>query len=202
MEKTQQALSVTLCILVLISGVYFAYTSLERLMYPTPIWFSVKYLCILILTALAKLGMHFVYKLMNRKAESEIVKIMAYDCILDFFITTVTVISLAVSSLGTFALDAICGLFISGAIIIGAGKLLREHLRKLLGHIPTEKAERIEEIFLKNGIDTEAVSITFIYGEKLTGYVSLADEKDIQKAESLYEEIKSETEITLKTVNN
>ncbi len=201
-KKAEELLSLMLCISVLISGVYFGYNSLERLMYPTPIWFSMKYLYILIATALAKLGMHFVYRLMNKKARSEVVRIMSYDCILDFFITSVTVVSLIASSKGTFSVDAFCGIFISAVIIFGAVKMLISHLKKLVGYVPAENREEIERIFSENGIDSEELDIAFSYENDIAGYISYENSETEKKAELLYEEIKKATDINLKTVKN
>lgn len=201
-RKTEELLSLVLSILVLFSGAYFAYTSLERLIYPTPVWFSMKYLYILIATALFKLVMFFVYRFMNRKIGSSTVKVMTYDCLLDFLITAVTVVSLAVSARGTFSFDALCGLGISAVIITGAVKMLADKLRRASGYVSAEKRELIEELFKNQGIEKQDIEIIFIYQEAVTGYISFTDSSVREKAELLYDTVKQETGIILKTVIN
>lgn len=202
MRRAEELLSLALSVLVLISGAYFAYTSLERLMYPTPIWFSMKYLSVLIATALFKLIMFFVYRLMNKRAQSQTVKVMTWDCMLDFCITAVTVVSLAISARGSFSFDALCGLAISAVIITGAFRMLADKLRRLSGYVSAEKREVIEAFFSEHGIDSAKVQIIFIYEEELTGYISFGDEASREKAEALYEAVRQQTDITLKTVIN
>ncbi|MBR5826653.1 MAG: cation transporter [Clostridia bacterium] len=199
-RKTEELLSLILSTLVFISGIYFAYTSLERLIYPTPIWFSMKYLYLLMGTALFKLIMFLVYRRANRRLDSQVVKIMSVDCILDFFITAVTIISLFVSARGSFSLDAFCGLFISTVIIISAVKGLFDFIRRVIGYVPAEKRERLGEILSEGGIDLSRTDVFFAYESEVTGYISFENSHEREKAELLYGRIKEETEITLKTV--
>jgi len=199
-KKAESLLTLVLSTLVFISGAYFAYTSLERLIYPTPIWFSMKYLYLLGATALFKLVMFLVYRTVNKKLSSQVVRIVAYDCILDFFITAVSIISLWVSAKGSFSLDAFCGLFISTVIIVGAVKVLLEYIRKAVGYVPAEKRERLGEILSESGVDLSLTDVFFEYGDGLTGYISFEDSSLKEKAELLYDKIREETDISLKTV--
>lgn len=201
-RKTEDLLSLILSTLVFISGIYFAYTSLERLIYPTPIWFSMKYLYLLLGTALFKLVMFLVYRSANRSLDSQLVKIMSFDCILDFFITAVTIISLLVSAKGSFSLDAFCGLFISTVILISAIKGLSDFIRRVIGYVPADKRERLAEILSEGGVDPERTDVFFAYEKSITGYISFENSLEREKAELLYEKIREETEITLKTVIN
>lgn len=199
-KRTEELLSLVLGTLVFISGAYFAYTSLERLIYPTPIWFSMKYLYLLAGTALFKLVMFLVYRSANKRLDSQVLKIMSFDCILDFFITAVSLVSLWVSAKGSFSLDAFCGLFISTVIIISAVKTLLEFLRKITGYVPTEKRERLGEFLADGGIDPTQIDVFFRYDNGITGYISFENSQQREKAELLYDKIREETEITLKTV--
>lgn len=200
MKKAETLVSSVLCVTVLISGAYFAYSSAERLMYPTPIWFSMRYLYVLIGTAIAKLVMFFVYKAMNRKIQSDTVKVMAYDCVLDFFITAVTVITLAVSGAGAFSADAFCGIFISIFIIVGAIKLLKGYVVRIIGYVPYEKRQKLEEILLSADIEAEGLDTRFEVGDSIFCYISYEDAETERRAESLCSEILKATGITVRTV--
>ena len=199
-RKTEELLSLILSTLVLISGVYFAYTSLERFIYPTPIWFSMKYLYLLGATALFKLVMFLVFRTAVRKTDSRVIKIMSYDCILDFFITTVALVSLWVSASGSFSLDAFCGLFISAVITVGAVKMLSEFIRSITGYVSAEKRERIGEILESADIDLAGAEVFFEHNDGITGYISFENSQQREKAELLYDKIRKETDITMKTV--
>ncbi len=199
-KRAEELLSLLLSALVFISGAYFAYTSLERLIYPTPIWFSMKYLYLLAGTAVSKLVMFLVYRTANKRLRSQVVKIMGFDCILDFFITSVTLVSLWVSAKGSFSLDAFCGLFISAVIISTSVKSLFEYIRKVTGYVSAEKRERLGEILSQAGVSISSTDLFFEYGDGITGYISFETSSQREQAELLYDKIREETDITLITV--
>ncbi|MGN1118336.1 MAG: cation transporter, partial [Acutalibacteraceae bacterium] len=58
-RKSEQLFSFLMALAVAFTGFYFAYSSVERLMYPTPVWYTGLFLAVLILTALIKAGMFF-----------------------------------------------------------------------------------------------------------------------------------------------
>ena len=200
LHKAERLMSGVLSLTVLFSGAYFAYSSFERLMYPAPLWFSMRYFYVLAGTALAKLVMFFIYKAMNKAVGSDTVKVMAYDCVLDFFITAVTVISLIASATGFFSADAFCGIGISVLVIIGAVKLLRESVRTVIGYVPEEVREKTEQLLTEAGIDCSKLSAEFVCGEETVCYISYSDSDTMEKAERLYSDIKKETHISMKTL--
>lgn len=200
LKKSEHLISCVLSASVLFSGAYFAYNSAERLMYPTPVWFSMKYFYIVASTAVAKLLMLVIYKKMNKKIGSSAVKVMTYDCVLDFFITAVTLTSFGISATGFFASDGICGIIISIIIITGAAKILKENICKVTGFVPTDIREQIEEIFLKADIDPTMIEARFERDDTLYCYAVYKDAETTEKAEKLYSEIKKITSVTMKTV--
>lgn len=118
------------------AGLYFAYTSLERMMYPTPIWFTYYYLAALLITCAVKAALYFIYGFLGKKSESPVIKVMKYDCILDFFITLMTVITLAVSKSGTYAVDSVFGIIISVIMTVTAVRLLISNGKELVDYEP------------------------------------------------------------------
>ena len=115
-------------------GLYFAYTALERLMYPTPVWFTYYYLAALIITCAVKIALLFIYSRLGKKSESPVIKVMKYDCILDFFITMMTVITLIVSKTGTYAVDSVFGIIISIIMTVTAVKLVISNGKELVDY--------------------------------------------------------------------
>ncbi len=116
------------------AGLYFAYTALERLMYPTPVWFTYYYLAALLITCAVKAVLFFVYGRLGGKSGSPVIKVMKYDCILDFFITLMTVLTLIVSKAGTYAVDSVFGIIISVIMTVTAIKLLITNGRELVDY--------------------------------------------------------------------
>lgn len=174
LKRCEQLISFIMSIIVGITGFYFAYSSFERLMYPTPITFSVKYLIILVITALVKVMLFVIFRFAQNKTASPVVKVMAFDSLLDFFITSVTVLTLLISAYGYYAFDAICGIVISSVIIISAVKMILEQASKLIGYVPVDIRTETEEKILANHSVEKIESISYIYDDDIpTAYIKL-----------------------------
>lgn len=145
-------------VIILLTGLYFAYNSLERLFYPTPISYLTRYLVMLIVTVAVKFIMFFAYRGVYRITGSPIIKVMAADSILDCFITLATVMSLTVSQYVEFAVDAVFGLVISGVLITSAVKLAKKSGAVMLDFVGSGKREEISEIFDSLGVAVDYIT--------------------------------------------
>lgn len=121
----------------------FMYNSFERLMYPTPIWYTEKYFVAIFSTTLAKVIMLFVFRALKKKTASPVVEVMAFDSILDVFVSAVTLLSLMLAKNGTYSADAFIGVFISAVMIVGAVKLVTASVKKII--FDKEEAGNCEE---------------------------------------------------------
>lgn len=157
-KKSEQFFSFVMSVIILLTGLYFAYNSLERLFYPTPISYLTHYLVLLMITVVVKLIMFFAYRGVYRVTGSPIIKVMAADSILDCFITLATVMSLTVSQYVEFAIDAVFGIVISIALIISALKLAKKSGAVMLDFVGSEKREETEEIFSSLGVEVEYIT--------------------------------------------
>ncbi len=186
-KKTEQFLSFVISATVAFSAFYFAYNSLERLTYPTPVSFAVKYLVIILGTAVIKLAMFAVLGLCARKSGSGVIRLMSLDSLLDFFITSVTALTLILSVDGKYAFDALCGLGISAVILFTAVKNLLSAL-SFLTESPTKGArEKLTDI-LK---DKSVIGINFNLSEDESEvYIKI---NTTQAKENLAREIEKET---------
>ena len=174
-KNSENLLSFIMSVIVGIAGFSFAYSSLERLMYPTPVWYREKYLYILIATALVKLIMHFIFKALGRKTPSPVIRVMAFDSLLDFFVTTVTVMTLFASKQGSYSFDAFCGIGISVIILVSAVKMVVSSVGKLIGYVPKEKREALEEAFDREFGRENVKDITvFSGGDEIQAVAELA----------------------------
>lgn len=196
-DKTEQLLSFVLSVTVLAVGLGFAYSSLERFMYPTPVWFSQKYFFIILLSASAKLILYLILRFAERKNDSPVIKVMKADSLLDFFVTSVTLASFTLTRYTEFSVDAVCGLLISVFICVQAVKLVVATVSKLLDKPPKEKAEKLEEILsgFGNKAEVERLRFSFENGSKQTVYLLLRLKQDCDKdnmAKELAEELNKE----------
>lgn len=131
-ERTQHLLSFVMSVVVAISGFYFTYNSLERFVYPTPVSYMKKYLWLIVITTIVKFLMIFVFRFLGKKAESSVIKVMAVDGVLDFFVSGVTVLTLVLTKSGGYAYDALCGLVIGIIIMVGAIRLVISSVKAII----------------------------------------------------------------------
>lgn len=115
-ERTQCLFAFVICILTFFAGAAFAYSGIERTIYPLPVSFSVNYVAILLGTMAVKPALAFLYKFFNKAADSPVVKVMIIDCVLDCFITACALMSLLMITKMGFTVDGIFSV-ISGAVI-------------------------------------------------------------------------------------
>lgn len=195
-EKTEQLLTFVLSAVILLAGFIFLFNSAERLMYPAPVWFTVNYFYIILVTAAVKLIMFFVLKAQSKKTESSVIRVMSLDSLMDFFITSVTLITLYASQKGGFSLDAYAGIVISVIILISGVKSFKESLVKLVGFPGKKLREKTEEIISHYGImKIESIEFSFMQEKSvLVKAENLCDDKELEK---LRKELKKETGLSL-----
>lgn len=131
--KAEDLLSLVISSVIVVTGGAFAFISLERLMYPMPVWFSTLYAVIIAATAAVKLLLAFYFKAISKKQSSNAIKGIAADSVLDFFITLCTLISFTLSEKVNFSVDGVAGMIISIVLIIQGIKMTVDVCKKLTG---------------------------------------------------------------------
>ena len=145
LQRGEQLFTLLTAAAVCCAGFYFAYCSLERFMYPAPVWYTPLYLGVLLATAAAKFGMYALYRAVGKKEPSPVLRVMRMDCILDFFITAAAALTLALSGRSGFSFDALAGLLISAAIAIPAIRSVVSASAQLLDRAPAETRRAVNE---------------------------------------------------------
>ena len=195
-SKAEDFLTFIISAIIGFTGFYFAYSSVERLIYPTTVSYRTKYLFILIATALAKLLMFAVLRALNQKGRSDILKLMSLDCILDFFITSVTVMTLLISTYGNYAADALCGIVISIVITVSAVKTILATCRKLTGYLKEEDREAFFTKLFEVIEEGRVADVRFEIGKNKTeAFVYTAEYMAV--SENSLKEISKQTGITV-----
>lgn len=146
--KAEDLLSLVISAVIVVTGSAFAFISLERLMYPMPVWFSSLYAVIIAATAAVKLLLALFFKTVSKKQNSHAIKGIATDSILDFFITLCTLISFTLSEKVNFSVDGVAGMIISVVLIAQGIKMTVDVCRKITGRrddIICEKAKTLLE---------------------------------------------------------
>lgn len=163
--RAQNITDFLLSVFVIITGVYFGYISLERLMYPVPVWFSVRYAVIIATTAAVKLVLALFFRLANKKINSGTLKAMSYDSFLDFFITLSTLISMTLSEKAGYSIDGIIGIIIAAVLTVQGIKLLKDVCSVILGKRDENRCSEVGSVIEKAGLSAQRVDC-HLYGEK------------------------------------
>lgn len=189
-RKAEQLFSFIISVITTLAGFYFLYNSLERFLYPAPVWYMTKYLVLVCVTAVAKLIMFMFCRLMSKKSASSVIRVLALDSLLDFFITCATVISLVLSQNAGVAVDAIFGLVISCVIIISAVKMVLSGATSLINFVSSERRETVRKIICGNPAVINCVDIKYltdsddVYAYARISFQEDADSAQIEKAVS------------------
>lgn len=193
-EKAEQLMSFVLSVIIFAVGFIFFYNSAERLMYPTPVWFTTGYFITLCFTAVTKLIMFVFLKKESTVQNSDILRVMSTDSLTDFFITSVTVATLIITQKGSYGFDAVAGIFISIMIILSGLKSLKKSSSELLNY-PDKKA-RDKVLLLINEIDPDGTSLLeFSFGEEKRAYLHTKKDFEAENLESVKQKVYNETGI-------
>ena len=150
---------------VILTGFYFGYISLERLMYPVPVWFSVKYAVILAVTAGVKILLGLFFRIGASRIESGTLRAMSYDSFLDFFITLSTVISMTLSEKAGYSIDGVTGILIAVILTAQGIRLLKDVCSVILGKKDESRCSAVMKIIEEEGLKAQRVDC-HLYGEK------------------------------------
>ena len=200
LKKGEQLFSLLISVLLTFTALYFFYSSLERLVNPWPVSFTSLHVWALLGTALAKLGMLFVYRRGNRKTPSGVLRLMAMDCLLDFFITLTSVFTLWLSAKGAFRADAVCGVGISIAIAAPAVKSVLTNAAALVGFVPAQTRAAVNAVLGEAVAAGEIRSMRYERGE--AGVTLLVAPSSGASVSALLERVRAEAGIEVQVLSD
>ncbi len=144
--KIEDLLNLIISAVILITGGSFVYISLERILYPMPVWYSQLYSVLIAATAAVKLALAFFFRLMFGKTGAQTLKSFQTDSILDFFITLCTLVSFTISAKTDFSVDGLAGIII-GMILVAEGfKPFSASAAQILGKNDATECKKIKEL--------------------------------------------------------
>ncbi|MDE6470212.1 MAG: cation transporter [Eubacterium sp.] len=133
-NRAQALASFVIGLILAVTGAYFAYNGLERLMYPVQISYLKSYAVLIAVTALVKLIMGIVYIYVNKKHPSPVYKTLIMDSFLDTAITISTLLSLTLSVKINFAIDSILSIVIGIIVAVSAVKTIVSQSKYLINN--------------------------------------------------------------------
>ncbi len=164
--RIEALINFILSLVILFTGFAFIYSSLQRLMYPVPVWYSAKYAAVIAVTAAIKLFMAFAYRGIYKKSRSSVMKSLAVDSVLDFFVSVCIVISFTLTAVIGYAVDSVTGIAAALIIIVSGIKTLISSCSEIIGKRDSEITQKATEILLSDSRVTQVLkSEAHIYGE-------------------------------------
>jgi cation diffusion facilitator family transporter len=136
--------------MVILVGLQFTTSSIDRIRNPKPVDFEIISFSILIISILSKVWLAIFNRKLSEKINSTGLKATATDAFGDVLITSVVVLSIALSQVTTFPIDGIVGLIVSFFIIYQGIGLIKYTIGPLIGQAPSR--EMVQNIYedLKN----------------------------------------------------
>lgn len=137
--------------LIVVVGVEFFKSSVERIIFPEPIKYEFYMLIILIGSILTKVALFIFYRRLSSKINSKSFSAAAFDSLSDVAITSVTLIALIVSSTFGWKIDGYVGAVVSIFVIYAGISVAKDAISPLLGvEASPETMKKISEIVLSD----------------------------------------------------
>ncbi len=193
--RSEDVVNFLLSLVILITGLAFVYSSLQRLLYPVPVWYSHKYAVLIAATAAVKLIMAFCFKAAHRKFGSAVLKSMKTDSILDFFISACIVVSFTLTQKLGYSIDSMMGLAASAVIVISGAKTLHGSLGTLVGKADSGDLADAEKALRDAGLSQYVERIYChrygekkIYNVKISSSLAQCEDDTVNKLHRLFSE--------------
>lgn len=134
-------------ILIILVGFELGKSSIEKIISPEPIVFSVTSILILVVSVLVKLYMALYNHRIGKKIASPAMHATSIDSFSDALATTVVLICMLISRQIDIQIDAWCGLAVSAFILFSGFRAAGETVSPLLGQPPSDElVKQIEDI--------------------------------------------------------
>lgn len=125
--------------MVMLVGVQFIKTSVDRIMNPMPITFEMIPFILLLLSLIIKFWLSRFNKYVGEKINSSALKAASVDALGDVFTSSCVLISFLAAKFTTLPIDGYVGLVVSVAILYAGYSLVKETISPLLGEAPDEE---------------------------------------------------------------
>mgnify|MGYP000883838474 FL=1 len=135
--RVEYITTLIISMMVMIVGVQFAKTSIERIINPEKIIMSKIGIAVLVISIFIKLWMSLFNRKLSKAIDSSILKATSIDCLSDVFTTSVVLIAMIFADYTTFPVDGVVGLIVSAFILFSGFSLAKETISQLIGEAPS-----------------------------------------------------------------
>lgn len=135
--RVEYITTLIISMMVMIVGVQFAKTSIERIINPEKIIMGKIGIAFLVISIFIKLWMSLFNRKLSKAIDSSILKATSIDCLSDVFTTSVVLIAMIFADYTTFPVDGVVGLIVSAFILFSGFSLAKETISQLIGEAPS-----------------------------------------------------------------
>lgn len=189
-------------VLIILMGVELAKSSIQKILHPEVVEFSLAAIIILILSIVVKLYMALYNYRIGGKIDSATMKATAIDSLSDAIATTVVLFVMGIMKLTSINIDGYCGIVVSLFILFAGYSAAKETISPLLGVKPDpEFINRIHDIVMahKEIVGVHDV-IVHDYGPgrvMISLHAEVPGDEDIFKLHDLIDSIEAELDRAL-----
>ncbi len=181
-------------ILVIVVGVELFRSSIERIITPQPVEFSIVSVIVLSVSIVVKLGMMIFNTSMGKRIDSQTLIATAADSRNDCITTAAVLAAAIISHFANVQLDGIMGTLVAAFILYSGAGLVRDAMNPLLGNAPDpELVESIrEKILTYPGVLGAHDLIVHDYGHGrkfATVHVEMAAEENVIESHNVIDSI-------------
>lgn len=183
-------------VLVLFAGFEFIKVSIQKILNPKYVEYSILAISLMVLSCFIKFFMSIYYKRVGQKINSYPILAQSKDSISDVFVTGVVLLSILVYKLSGIIVDGFAGLLVSCFILKQGYELVRDTISEIIGKTNPEQIEEIEDLVLNHNeiIDVHDIVVVDFGPEKLYAWmdVELDDRMNLIDAHNLIDDIERE----------
>lgn len=144
--RIEYAASLIVAVVIIVVGVEFFRTSVDKILHPTALTVSVTAVIFLVLSILVKFWMYLFNRNIGKRMKSTLFSATAADAAFDMLTTAVTLVSVVVYAVLRVNIDGICGLIVSVVVIWAGIGIAKDMINPLIGEpMPEEFRERMEK---------------------------------------------------------
>ncbi len=125
-------------VVIIITGLEFTKSSIEKAFNPEPILFSYVSLYILLGSIILKLWLGLFNKKLGKMINSSAMKATAMDSLIDVVVTATVIVGMIINYFTGFCIDAYAGIIVALFILFTGINVIKETLDPLIGQAPSE----------------------------------------------------------------
>ena len=150
--RIESLISFVISFITMAFAVMFMYHSVERIVYPLPVFFGWVYFGLLCLTTFIKICMGLFYYILYKKNNSDIMLSLTQDNILDSVISGSTVVCYGLTIVNDTMIDAVFALIIGIVIFVFAVINFIQQIKALLGSSLNIDINKVRDELIKEEI--------------------------------------------------